>query len=167
MWLVGMMGAGKSAVGAALARRLGVAFHDADAWVEERAGRSIARIFAEDGEAAFRALERQAVDALAGQAAVVALGGGAVAQPGIAPRLSAAGVVVYLRARPETLAARVGEGDARPLLAGLGLVERTERLRALLADRASHYALADCSVDTDGCSVEQVAESVAGELQAR
>jgi len=160
LWLVGMMGAGKSAVGRALATRLDRRFLDTDAEVEARAGRSVATIFAEEGEARFRELEREAVEAAAGHPWVVALGGGAPAQPGLSKRLAASGVVVYLRARPETLLARLGEARDRPLLAGRDAGAREARLRELLERRRRHYEKADAIVDTDGLDVESVAARV-------
>jgi shikimate kinase len=164
VWLVGMMGAGKSTVGRALARRLGRRFVDADAEIERAAGRRIPDIFAQEGESGFRARERAAVEALAASGAVVALGGGAVAQPALRERLLASGVVVYLRAAPETLLARIGDTDERPLLAGLGAAERGARLRELLAQREAAYACAPLAVDTDGLSADDVAERIARAL---
>src|SRR5690606_5874667 len=139
IWLVGAMGAGKSAVGPLLAARLGLPFVDLDAEVERAAGARIATIFAREGEPAFRARERAAIERVAGRTAVVALGGGAIAQPGAARRLAETGTVVWLRARPETLAARIGEARERPLLAGLGPAARRARIAALLAEREPCY----------------------------
>jgi shikimate kinase / 3-dehydroquinate synthase len=164
IWLVGMMGAGKSAVGAALARRLGRPFVDADREIEAEAGCPVAEIFAAEGEAGFRARERRALGRLAGRSAVVALGGGAMAQPGAPARLRASGRVVWLRARPETLEQRVGEGEGRPLLAGLGAAARRARLAGLLAAREPDYAAADLAIDTDGRAVEELAAELAGRL---
>ena len=134
VWLVGMMGAGKSTIGPKLARRLGRRFIDTDAEVERAAGRRVSEIFQRDGEPAFRRLEREAIEACCGEAAVVALGGGAIEPPGARERLASTGTVVYLRARPETLLARVG--DARRPAAARGARCRTaqaERLSELLA----------------------------------
>jgi len=167
IWLVGMMGAGKSAVGRALAARRRCAFVDGDEAVEGEAGASVAEIFAREGEAGFRRRERAAVERLAGRSAVVALGGGAIAQPGAAARLRESGTVVYLRARPETLLARLGEARERPLLAGLDAPARRERLAQLLAERESHYARAHVSVDTDGLDVEAVCAAVERGLAAQ
>jgi len=160
LWLVGMMGAGKSAVGSRLAARLGRAFVDTDALVESVAGKSIAAIFADEGEASFRTLERAAIERVAGRPAVVALGGGAIAQPGVAERLSASGKVVYLRARPETLLARIGDADQRPLLAGLDAGARLSRVRELLQTRAADYARAACVVDVDEGDVDAVTDRI-------
>jgi shikimate kinase len=167
VWLVGMMGAGKSAVGRRLAARLGRRFVDTDEEVERAAGRSIAELFAREGEPAFRALERAAIARVAGKEAVVAVGGGAIAQPGAAAAMAAAGTIVWLRARPETLLGRVGPAGERPLLAGLDPAAQLARLRALLAEREPSYAAAALAVDTDGLAPEEVAEAVARELEER
>jgi 3-dehydroquinate synthase len=164
IWLVGMMGAGKSDVGRRLAGRLGRRFVDSDAEIERAAGATIAELFAREGEPGFRARERASIEAAAGRGAVVALGGGAIAQPGAAARLARSGVVVWLRARPETLAARIGDAAERPLLADCAAAERAERLRRLLAEREPYYASARIAVDTDGLDADTVAARVAGEL---
>lgn len=160
-----MMGVGKSSVGTALAARLGLPFVDLDREIEAEAGRSVAGIFESEGEAAFRRRERGALEAVAGRAAVAALGGGAIAQPGVPERLLESGTVVWLRARPETLVARLGDAAARPLLAGLAAKEREARLRGLLAEREPAYARADVAVDTDTLDVEATAEAVARALE--
>jgi len=159
-----MMGAGKSAVGPALAQRLECDFVDSDAEIEREAGCSIAELFAAEGEPCFRERERAAIEKLAGRPAVVALGGGAPAQPGAGEWLAATGCVVYLRARPETLLERVGDDAARPLLAVSEGESRLARLRELLERRRSAYESARWVVDTDDLAVEQVVESVAQSL---
>jgi len=160
-----MMGVGKSSVGAALAARLGLAFVDLDREIEAAAGRSVAGIFEAEGEAGFRRRERRALEEVAGRPAVVALGGGAMAQPGVPERLAEAGTVVWLRARPETLAARLGDASARPLLAGLAPEVREARLGALLAEREPAYGRAALAVDTDGRDVEATVDAVARALE--
>ena len=173
VWLVGMMGAGKSTVGPALGARLGRPFIDTDAEVERRAGCPIAEIFAQQGEAAFRRLEAEVMEAATREHAVVALGGGAIAQPGAPERLAATGTVVYLRASPERLALRIDDPSKRPLLAGLGPEERAERLRALLVEREPCYRSAKVTIDTEHTSVGdivaelvvRIAEVEAGETE--
>ncbi len=160
-----MMGSGKSAIGPLLAERLGRPFIDTDAEIERRSGRSVAAIFAEDGEEAFRALEAREIEAAAGQGAVVALGGGAIAQKNAAERLAATGEIVYLRARPETLLERMRGADTRPLLAGLGDRARLERLRELLAARAETYAEAGFVVDVDDDLPAALAERIEAVLK--
>jgi len=159
--LAGFMGTGKTEVGRRLARLLGWSFVDTDALVESAAGRPVAAIFAEEGEAAFRARERDAVEqACAITAAVVAVGGGAFLDLENRRRLLAAGPVVCLHASPEELMRRLGAARDRPLLNGDGTAsveERRARIEALLAQRAPVYALATHAVDTDGLSPDEVA----------
>jgi shikimate kinase len=164
LWLVGMMGAGKSAVGAVLAERLGLPLLDLDRAIEHTAGRSIPELFRSEGEAGFRKREREAIEAVAGRRAVVALGGGAPAQPGALERLLASGTLVYLRARPETLAARVGADEARPLLAGLDAGARLAKIRSLLAEREACYLRAALVVDTDALDAAGAADAIVQRL---
>jgi len=168
VWLVGMMGAGKSTLAGLLAKRLHLEALDTDDAVEAEAGQRIAGIFAGQGESAFRCMERGAVLRLAGRSAVIAVGGGALTQPELAERIGESGAVIYLRARPETLARRVGDGAGRPLLEDSrgdrdGL---HARLSKLLAQREPMYLrCADFSVDTDGRTPEALAEEIAQWLQ--
>lgn len=161
VWLVGMMGAGKSTVGRVLAQRLHAPYVDIDAEVERSAGCPVAEIFEREGEPGFRSRERAAIDAWIGTRAVVALGGGAISQPGAAPRLAASGTVIYLRAGLETLLERLGECTDRPLLAGLDRTARRRRLEALLAQRREAYESARIVVDVDEGSAEEIAEVLA------
>jgi shikimate kinase len=156
--LMGFMGTGKSEVGRRLAQRLGRAFVDTDQLVEERTGRRIAAIFADDGEPAFRALEREAVaNAASRGGAVVAVGGGAVLDPENVRVLRAAGILVHLTARPEVILRRVGDGSQRPLLAG----DPQTTVLQLLAEREPAYAAAaDVTVDTSERTAEQVVEEI-------
>ena len=166
--LVGMMGAGKSTVGRLVSRRLDRRFVDVDEEVERSTGTTVAVLFAERGERAFRALEEQALGRCleTDVDTVVSAGGGAVLSEMNRARLSAA-TVVWLRARPETLAARVGDASTRPLLAGAAAaVEGTAadldgRMAELQAERAPLYeAVADVVIDVDDLSAEAVAERV-------
>ena len=164
--LVGMMGCGKSTVGPALARLLARDFVDVDVEIEARAGRTVPEIFEADGEAAFRALEREAIDAVATDGPVVALGGGAIAQPGAPERLAKLGTVVYLRASLDSLMRRVGRAEGRPLLAGLDEAGRRQRVEETLRDRQPAYETARLVVDTDDRSVEEIARAIAEHLGA-
>ena len=165
MFLVGMMGSGKSTVGRVLARRLGRPFVDSDQEIESRTGKRIAELFAEEGEQAFRAREAQVIaDFAAGDPVVASLGGGAIAQAGAPERLAEAGVVVYLRASPEHLLRRVGDGEKRPILRGLSRAERLARLRELAAAREASYLTARVVIDTDRASVAQVVSQIAERL---
>jgi 3-dehydroquinate synthase len=151
-----MMGAGKSTIGPALARRLDCAFVDTDEIIEAKAGRSIAAIFAEEGEAYFRALERSAIDQASADSAVVALGGGAFSQEGVAEDLLARGIVVFLDAPTPLILSRVGNASTRPLLAGLTAKQRAAKLDALRAARSADYAKATFSVSAEGATPEIV-----------
>ena len=167
LWLVGMMGSGKSTVGAVLAALLSRRFVDTDAEIERAAGLTVAELFAREGETGFRERERAAIASVSDELAVVALGAGAIAQPGAARRLADRGTVVYLRAKAETLLARVGAADARPLLQGLSAADRGRRLRALLDERRAAYESASVVVDTDGLAADEVAGEIARRLGRR
>lgn len=147
--LIGMMGSGKTSVGRQLAARLGWAQIDSDQQVEQATGRTVAEIFATDGEAAFRRQEREALaGALAREVpAVVSVAGGAVLDPDNRRAIAGAGTVVWLRAGLDTLTRRVGDGTTRPLLAG----DPAGVLARLLPEREPLYAgLADLVLDVDG-----------------
>jgi len=158
------MGAGKSAVGRSLARVLGRRLVDTDDEVARRAGCSVAEIFEQLGEHGFREREREVIDAVAGEDAIVSLGGGAVSQPGAAAQLAASGTLVYLRARPETLLERIGDSADRPLLAGFDSDARAARLVELIEQRGAANESAAIVVDTDDVSVDEVAGRVARRL---
>ena len=155
--LIGFMGTGKTAVGRAVAARLGLAFVDTDAMVEERDGRPVARIFAEDGEAAFRRLESEAAAAAGDrEGAVIATGGGIVLGAENMARLRRRGMVVSLRASPAAILARVGTGAGRPLLGD----DLEARVRRLLDERGALYEDADLVVDTSDLSPDAIARCV-------
>jgi shikimate kinase len=152
------MGAGKSTVGRLVARRLGVAFADSDDVITSRTGRTPQEIFATDGEAAFRALEREAVRDLVARGAgsavcVVALGGGAVEDAGTRRVLRDARVV-HLEVSFEQVRARVGNDPGRPVLARPDLPE------LYAARRAVYDEVADVVVTTDGLAPAAVADRV-------
>ncbi len=171
--LVGFMASGKTSVGRALAESLsgavsrrsgGWALVDADDVIVARAGKPIHRIFSEDGEPAFRELEREVISALcAGERQVIASGGGAFVDPRNRDVMLSGGLVCYLSATPETILRRVREEDAdgpvRPLLA---VPDPTARIAELLGERAAAYAQAHYTVETDGLTPEGVAARITG-----
>ncbi|RMF13508.1 MAG: shikimate kinase [Candidatus Dadabacteria bacterium] len=147
--LVGLMGAGKSTVGRLLAKRLGWTFVDLDSEIEKDAGWTIPEIFAEEGEAGFRAREREAIAALNGRTGlVIATGGGAVVDPENRERLQALGPVFWLDVSPEIAAERTGSGSGRPLLSAEA--DPVARLTALLEARREAYADGAIQIDADG-----------------
>jgi shikimate kinase len=160
--LAGFMATGKTVVGRRLAERLGYAFVDLDTLIAAEAGMAIPQIFAERGEAAFRALEAEMVRQSARRRrSVIATGGGAVVDPGNLAALKRCGVVITLTADPETILSRVGGIADRPMLLG---GDPAERIRALLALRAEAYAQADLIVDTSRSSVDEVVDRILATL---
>ncbi|HIF91912.1 MAG TPA: shikimate kinase [Myxococcales bacterium] len=163
IYLVGLMGVGKSTVGARLAQRLGRIFIDTDQEVERKANRTIAEIFEADGEARFRELEAEAIRAAEMDGAVIALGGGAVAEPGAIERLLESGEVIFLSADPAVLIRRIGDPESRPKLAGLDRAAQIETLAALLEERLPFYRKAGREIDADG-DVNEVVDRILDEL---
>ncbi|MGE0298440.1 shikimate kinase [Pseudonocardia sp.] len=156
--LVGPPGAGKTTVGKALARRLGLEFTDVDALIVERAGKPISDIFTQDGEQAFRELEREVVaEALATTTGVLALGGGSVLAVETRQRLRGH-EVVYLTVGLADGLRRTGMSTARPLLVG---VNPRATFRALLEARTPLYReVATIEIDTVRRNTNQVARAV-------
>ena len=166
LYLVGMMGAGKTTVGRLLARRLKLRFIDCDHEIERRCGVAVPLIFDIEGEAGFRARETQALRELTAlQNVVLATGGGAVLDPANRRRLAAHGTVVYLCAKPEALYERVKHDRNRPLLA---TGDPLARLRELFIVRDPLYReVADLVVDTGHQSVQALARSILDQLAVR
>ena len=162
IFLVGLSGAGKTTSGRLLAQELGWAFADSDDVIEERSGRTVEDIFAEDGEAAFRALEAEALDQLSsGERLVIATGGGAPTHRPSRAALSK-GLIVWLDITPEAASLRLAEAQGtavRPLLAGDPLA----RLKALSQGRRHLYERSDHRVVVDDYDAQQVAAKI-GEL---
>jgi shikimate kinase len=153
------MGTGKTTVGRVVAHRIGFKCADSDHEIERRAGKPIARIFAEDGERAFRDLERWFVDeGHAREGLVVACGGGLVVQPGMLERLGTKGVVVCLHASIETILARTARhSKTRPLL---DVEDPDARARALYAEREAIYKSAGTVILTDSRPLSEIAAHV-------
>jgi len=137
--LVGLPGSGKSTIGRRLSRALGVSFVDTDTAIEQQTGRTIADIFATDGEREFRRIEEDVVRAaLAEHDGVVSLGGGAVTSPGVCQAL-AGHTVVYLEISAREGVRRTGGTAVRPLLAGGDEGEKYSKFKALMAKRIPLY----------------------------
>lgn len=161
--LVGPMGAGKTCIGQRLAGRLGLRLRDSDAEIERQCGVCVATLFAREGEAGFRAREREMLAALlADEGVLVATGGGAVLDAGNRALLRERGFVVHLQVSVGQQLARLAVDRSRPLLAR---PDRERALRALAAERAPLYAeVADLQFDTEDLTVEAAAACLAERL---
>ncbi|MBO4829967.1 3-dehydroquinate synthase [Fibrobacter sp. UWB4] len=150
LYFTGFMASGKSRTGRALADRLGRPFVDTDNVIVERAGKSINEIFEQEGEAAFRKMERDVIAEIAQseKPLVVSLGGGALTQAENLKVIRENGTIIRLWAKPEVLSERIGRKNTRPLLANLSDEERLEKIKQMLKDREKNYANADFSVES-------------------
>ena len=159
--LVGMMGTGKTTVGTVLAQRLGRPLIDSDAEVEARTGRTVREIFETDGEAAYRALETEAlVDALASPvpAVIAAAGGVVLAERNRRALKEQAGLVIWLRADPAVLAGRVVVVEEGPVVV---VSDPAGTLVRLATERTPLYAeVADVTVDEDTKTPDQIADEI-------
>ncbi len=163
LYLCGFMGAGKSSVGPLLAQRLGWSFLDTDRELEAGVGMSVPQIFAQAGEGAFRELEKSLVESLSRRTAtVVALGGGTLNEGENRAHLLASGALIHLRAKAETLLARL-DVSQRPLLQGPDLSGTVEKL---MTEREPQYAMARYTVDTDDLTPEQIVDRIVEKLEA-
>lgn len=161
--LVGLPGSGKSSVGRALARRVGVAWVDSDQAIEMHLGHAIREYFESQGEAAFRDLEERFIDELSRGAGVLSTGGGAVLREVNRRRLRERGTVIYLRSAPEQLFRRVRHDTKRPLLQ---VADPLERLKALHAERDPLYReAAHFVVDTHGLSMPMLVNRIMMQLE--
>lgn len=160
------MASGKTTVGRELAHLLGWEFVDFDAEVEHRSGTTVPRLFAEQGEAAFRRWEHEVGrDLLERRSIVLASGGGWAAAPGRMDEVPAGTLVVWLKVDPATAVARAGaDGVTRPLLDGPDAVASA---LALSTERQSAYARARLHLDTDGASPRSLAKAIVQELGHR
>ena len=156
--LVGLPGSGKTTVGRLVAAALGAAFVDLDERISVRAGKSVPRIFAEDGEETFRKLEAEVgAEVLGAAPAVVAPGGGFVEAERTRELARSSGLVVYLETDPKEAVRRLGGAAGRPLLEG---GDPEQRMALLLAGRGPLYRGSECAVDTTGATAAEVARMV-------
>lgn len=156
------MGTGKSSVGRRLARELNLTFVDTDDLIEKEAGKSIAQIFASNGEDYFRKLESKVINELSAishqpSAKVIATGGGAIVNPENLEALKKSGIVICLTASIDAILSRVGSGDERPLIAA---DDKKEKVSNLLKAREPFYKKADFIIDTTTKSVKEVVNEI-------
>lgn len=164
VFLVGLMGAGKTTVGRALARKVGKEFHDSDQEIEARTGVRVSLIFEIEGEPGFRRREAETVERLTGlDNIVLATGGGAVLDASNRAFLASRGCVIYLHARPAELAKRLGRDHTRPLLQG---IEPKTRLEDLYQRRDALYReIADIVMETGRQSAQVLTEQLVERLE--
>ncbi len=156
--LVGFMGTGKTAVGKKLARVLKREFIDTDKIIEDRAGKTISKIFADDGEANFRDLEAEVIkDISERNGSVIITGGGAVLRDENINNLKKNGIIFCLKAMPEVIYNRVKNDTKRPLLQ---VENPLEKIKEMLEQRKKYYEKADCIVDTSEMTVEDVVKEI-------
>lgn len=156
--LLGFMGTGKSTVARLLAQRLGRRVIEMDAVIEQRAGKPISAIFAEDGEPHFRQLERALVEELAAQRGlIISCGGGVVLNPDNIRALETSGLVVCLTAEPQVVLQRVAAATHRPLLEG---GDKAQKILALLASRRALYATLPHGIDTSARTPEEITDLI-------
>lgn len=165
--LEGFMGSGKTTVGIRLSYKMAMTVTDTDKLIEKEQQKKISDIFAEDGEEAFRQIETECLIHLAeqGHGQIISLGGGVPMRPKNREILKTLGMVVYLRAKPETIYARVKNDTTRPLLQ---CDDPLTRIRELMAERERMYEeAADVIIDTDSLSVEQILADIVREAEKR
>jgi len=150
IYFTGFMASGKTRIGKLLASHLKRPYIDSDTYIVERAKKSIAEIFEQDGEAKFRELEKEAIREISKKKnVVVSLGGGAITQSENVHVIRSSGILICMKAEPEILCERIGRNNSRPLMAGLEPDARLEKINTMLSAREKYYALADFSIDSN------------------
>jgi shikimate kinase len=158
IYLVGFMGTGKTSVGFQLAKDKGWSFVDLDELIEFKEQRKIVDIFAKDGEAYFRKVEKKILSQVSTQKKfVVACGGGVVLDKSNLKLMKETGTVICLSATPEEILKRVSSHNSRPLL---NVGKPKKRIELLLKMRAPYYIQADKMIDTSGLSIKQVVKKI-------
>lgn len=156
--LCGFMGTGKSAVGRALSKMIRYQFFDSDRELEAKEGRSIPQIFEQEGEAYFRALEKETIFKLAqSENTILSIGGGALLNPEVFQLLASKGKMILLEATADEIAKRLGHENERPLLKG---GNRKKKILELMKQREPIYAQIQLKLDTTGLAVDEVVQRV-------
>lgn len=155
LWLVGMMGTGKTTIGAIVAEQSGRPFIDVDSAIMERSGETIPELFAQ-GEDVFRRWESTVIAEIAPQpSAIVATGGGSVLATANVEHMQSTGRIVLLTASTDTIESRIGDDPSRPLAGDADAIAALAELR-----RETYRAVSDTVVDTDGRDLDDIAEEV-------
>jgi shikimate kinase len=166
IFLVGLPGSGKSTLGKKLSSFLSLDFVDLDDEIIQSANKTIPEIFQDDGEQAFRDLERKTLEGFTDskQSFVMATGGGTPCFFDSMTLMNTAGLTIYLEASIQTIIKRVQQSDERPLIKG---ADPTAKIRSLLEERESYYQQAFMKFHTDGASLEQLAENIKKAAESR
>lgn len=170
VFLIGFSGSGKSTVGPLLARRLKTDFIDVDSEIEKKAGKTISAIFSEDGEQAFRRMEKTAIKDLleAGvKGLVIALGGGAFENGKTRKAVQKAGLVIYLRCSQRELYRRLSGKKERPMLLRQSGSAVRERIRELVSIRSSNYNKANITVSSTNRTATETVKKLTDKLRKR
>ncbi|MCL6586435.1 MAG: shikimate kinase [Anoxybacillus sp.] len=155
VYLTGFMGAGKTTVGRALAEQLCVPMIDTDSYIEEKVGKPIKQIFAEEGEAAFRRYEREFLRTLPSDKRIVTTGGGMVIQPENREWMKQTGTVIYLHCEFAEIMRRLADDDTRPLFSN-----QQAEFQRLWEQRLPYYSEAHIVIDTTGKRVEEIVQEI-------
>jgi len=173
IYLVGFMGSGKSTVGPILANALGFQFLDIDNIIEEKANKTIPEIFQTEGEAAFREIERSALEELKSSSnTVIALGGGTITNPENLKIAKENGILVYLKISPEEILSRIQHhSEDRPMLtdaSGKPLTgqQLEQRIRQLLEMREKYYSQSDIIIHSDNLRLGITVDEIVKKLRA-
>ena len=157
--LIGLMGSGKSAVGRTIAKKLGRRFIDTDRYIERRLGKTIPEIFEQDGEEAFRTIEKETTKKVSQYIGmVIATGGGAIKDPENFKCLKSSGWVIALYASPQKLYERIAGRRIRPLLSGKE--DPIKAIEDIYEERKSVYAQADFHINTEGKEINQIVDEI-------
>lgn len=169
LYLVGMMGTGKTTIGKELANHLNLDFCDLDEYIENSVGRKISDIFMCEGEPFFRDLETNSLLKLStlnsnNNGIVIATGGGAFEREQNRSIMLNSGSVIWLLTSPKEIANRLANDTSRPLLEDASTEELEERITALLEKRQVNYQLANIHIDTEGKTLNEIVEEIAGAI---
>ena len=163
IYLIGMMGSGKSTIGEYVARELGMNFFDSDLEIEKKTGKSVNALFADNGEEEFRSLEQEFINSgHPGRNAVISCGGGLCTIEGMLNKIKQKGLVICLWASPHIIFERLREDRSRPLL---NVKDPKREIQRICDSRKDTYLSANLVIDCDNLSISQVAEKIVNEAR--
>ncbi|MBP52327.1 MAG: shikimate kinase [Opitutae bacterium] len=158
LFLVGMMGSGKTEVGLQFSRKYNLSFFDTDQEIEKMAGCSITEIFANQGESEFRKMEQAVIDSiLTKESCIISCGGGLCIPEGMMERLKILGIVACLWAEPRTILARINKDNSRPLI---DQGDPLSSIEEILQKRRNRYLAADKILNTENKSIQEIIQEI-------